>query len=69
MVRSMSDRKAQEWWQRLVRFENSRHTINGFCRQEGVSPQSIFGENALPNLLLLDILVSKGSFFSESLED
>ena len=26
MARSMSDRKAQEWRQRLVRFEKSRHT-------------------------------------------
>ena len=42
MVRSMSDRKAQEWRQRLLRFENSGHTINGFCRQEGVSPQSFY---------------------------
>ena len=38
----MSDRKAQEWRQRLVRFEKSRHTINEFCRQEGVSPQSFY---------------------------
>ena len=42
MVHSMSDRKAQEWQQRLVRFENSRQTIDGFCRQEGVSPQSFY---------------------------
>ncbi len=42
MVRSLSDRKAQEWRQRLVRFENSRHTISRFCRQEGVSPQSFY---------------------------
>jgi hypothetical protein len=38
----MPDRKAQEWRQRLLRFEKSRHTINEFCRQEGVSPQSFY---------------------------
>jgi hypothetical protein len=38
----MPGRKAQEWRQRLVRFEKSRHTINEFCRQEGVLPQSFY---------------------------
>src|ERR1039457_4367617 len=42
MARSLSDRKAQEWQQRLGRFEESRHTINAFCRQEGVFPQAFF---------------------------
>ena len=42
MARSLSDRKAQEWRRRLVRFEKSRHTINEFCRQEGFSPQSFY---------------------------
>ena len=26
----------------VLRFEKSRHTINEFCRQEGVSPQSFY---------------------------
>ena len=42
MARSLSDRKAQEWQQRLIRFEKSRRTINEFCRHEGVSPQSFY---------------------------
>ena len=42
MVRSLSDRKVQEWRQRLIRFEKSQHTISEFCRQEDVSPQSFF---------------------------
>ena len=42
MACSLSDRKAQEWRQRLIRFEKSRHTINEFCRQEGFSPQSFY---------------------------
>ena len=43
MARSLSDRKAQEWQQRFVRFENSRQsTIEAFCRQEGISPQSFY---------------------------
>jgi hypothetical protein len=42
MTRSMPGRKAQEWQQRFVRFEKSRHTINAFCRQEGISPQSFY---------------------------
>jgi hypothetical protein len=42
MARSLPDRKAQEWQQRLYRFEKSRHTINEFCRQEGFSPQSFY---------------------------
>ena len=42
MARLIPGRKAQEWRQRLVRFEKSRHTINEFCRQEGFSPQSFY---------------------------
>jgi hypothetical protein len=42
MARSASDRKAQEWQQRFVRFDKSRHTINEFCGQEGISPQSFY---------------------------
>jgi hypothetical protein len=42
MARSLSDRKAQEWQQRFLRFETSRQTINEFCRQEGFSPQSFY---------------------------
>ena len=42
MARSMGDRKAREWQQRLIRFEKSRRTINEFCRQEGISPQSFY---------------------------
>ena len=42
MARSLFDRKSQEWQQRLVRFEKSRHTISEFCRQEGFSPQSFY---------------------------
>jgi hypothetical protein len=42
MARTLSDRKAQEWQQRFLRFETSRLTINEFCRQEGFSPQSFF---------------------------
>jgi len=42
MARSLSDRKAQEWQQRFLRFETSRQTINDFCQQEGFSSQSFF---------------------------
>ena len=42
MARFMPGRKAQEWRQRLVRSEKSRHSIKEFCRQEGVSPQSFY---------------------------
>ena len=42
MARSLSDRKAQEWRQRFLRFEKSRQTIDKFCRQEGFSPQSFY---------------------------
>ena len=42
MTRTLSDRKAQEWQQRFLRFETSRQTINEFCRQEGFSPQSFY---------------------------
>ena len=42
MARYLPGRKAQEWQQRLLRFENSRRSINAFCRQEGVSPQSFY---------------------------
>jgi len=42
MARSLPDRKSQEWQQRLLRFEKSRHTINEFCRREGLSPQSFY---------------------------
>ena len=42
MARTLSDRKAQEWRERFLRFEKSRHTINEFCRQEGFSPQSFY---------------------------
>jgi hypothetical protein len=42
MARSMGDRKAREWQQRLIRYEKSRGSINEFCRQEGVSPQSFY---------------------------
>lgn len=42
MALSLSDRKAQEWQQRLLRFEESRQTINEFCGQEGFSPQSFY---------------------------
>ena len=42
MARSMGDRKAREWQQRLIRFEKSRRTINEFCQHEGVSPQSFY---------------------------
>jgi len=42
MAHTLPDRKAQEWRQRLLRFEKSRHSINEFCRQEGFSPQSFY---------------------------
>ena len=42
MARFLPGRKAQEWRQRLARFQNSRCTIHAFCRQEGVSPQSFY---------------------------
>jgi hypothetical protein len=42
MARTLSDRKAQEWQQRFIRFEKSCLTINEFCRQEGFSPQSFY---------------------------
>ena len=42
MARSLPDRKAQEWRQRLMRFEKSRHTISEFCQQEGVSRPSFY---------------------------
>lgn len=42
MARSLSDRKAQEWRQRLIRFEKSRQSVNAFCGQEGFSPQSFY---------------------------
>jgi len=42
MARFFPGRKAQEWRQRLVRFEKSRHSIQEFCRQDGVSPQSFY---------------------------
>ena len=42
MARSLSDRKAQEWRQRFMRFEKSRQSITAFCRQEGVSAPSFY---------------------------
>jgi hypothetical protein len=42
MARYLPGHKAQEWQQRLVRFENSRRSVNAFCQQEGVSPQSFY---------------------------
>jgi hypothetical protein len=42
MAYSLTDRKAQEWRQRLMRFEKSRHTVGEFCRREGVSPPSFY---------------------------
>ena len=42
MARFMAGRKAQEWRQRLVRSKKSGHSIQEFCRQEGVSPQSFY---------------------------
>ena len=42
MARSLSDRKVRQWQERFVRFEKSRQSIDAFCRQEGVSPQSFY---------------------------
>jgi len=42
MIRSISDRKSQEWQRRFTKFHNSRQTIPTFCRQEGVSQQSFY---------------------------
>ena len=42
MARSLSDRKAQEWRQRFLRFEKSRQSIAAFCREEGVSTPSFY---------------------------
>lgn len=42
MARSLTDRKAQEWWQRFLRFEKSRQSIAAFCREEGVSAPSFY---------------------------
>jgi transposase-like protein len=38
----MTDRKAQEWRQRFLRFEKSRQSISAFCREEGVSAPSFY---------------------------
>jgi hypothetical protein len=42
MARSLSNPKAHQWRQRFVRFEKSRQSINAFCQQEGISPQSFY---------------------------
>lgn len=42
MARSISGRKAQEWQQRLSRFQDSRQSVVAFCQQEGVSPPSFY---------------------------
>ena len=42
MARSISVRKAQQWQQRLARFQSSRQSVVAFCRQEGVTPQSFY---------------------------
>jgi len=42
MARSLTDRKAQEWRQRFLRFEKSRQSIAAFCRAEGVSAPSFY---------------------------
>ncbi len=42
MARSLRDRTAQAWQQRLMRFEKSRRTVGEFCRQEGVSAPSFY---------------------------
>jgi hypothetical protein len=42
MARPLTDRKAQEWRQRFVRFEKSRQSISAFCREEGVSAPSFY---------------------------
>ena len=42
MARSLTDRKAQEWRQRFLRFEKSRQSISAFCREEGVSAPSFY---------------------------
>jgi len=42
MARSLTDRKAQEWRQRFLRFEKSRQSIAAFCREEGVSAPSFY---------------------------
>lgn len=42
MARSTTDRKAQQWRQRFLRFEKSRQSISAFCRAEGVSAPSFY---------------------------
>ena len=42
MARSLTDRKAQEWRQRFLRFEKSRQSIAAFCRGEGISAPSFY---------------------------
>lgn len=42
MSGSLSDRKAGEWQQRLLRFEKCRSTVQEFCRREGVSAPSFY---------------------------
>lgn len=41
MVRPMSGRKVQKW-QRRLRIQQSRQSINAFRRQESVSPPSFY---------------------------
>jgi hypothetical protein len=42
MARSISSGKLAEWRRRLRRFRQSRQSIAGFCRQEGVSAPSFY---------------------------
>lgn len=42
MAGSLSPRKADEWQQRLSKFQQSQLTIAAFCRQEGVSAPSFY---------------------------
>jgi len=42
MAGSLSPTKADEWQQRLSRFQQSQLTVAAFCRQEGVSAPSFY---------------------------
>ncbi len=42
MSGSLSGRKAREWQQRLLRFEQCGFTIKEFCRRQGVSAASFY---------------------------
>jgi hypothetical protein len=42
MAGSLDSRKVREWQRRMTQFQEARHSVAEFCRQEGVSVPSFY---------------------------